>query len=72
MDTIPPEFSAALKAAGLETFFTACTPAHRREYLKWIGEAKKPATRDARIAQAVKMIAAKQKQEASNQVPHRL
>jgi uncharacterized protein YdeI (YjbR/CyaY-like superfamily) len=63
MDTIPPEFSAALKSAGLEKIFAGCTPAHRREYLKWIGAAKKPATRDARIAQAVKMIAAKQKQE---------
>jgi uncharacterized protein YdeI (YjbR/CyaY-like superfamily) len=65
METVPPEFATALKAARLEKFFADCTPAHRREYLKWIGEAKKPATRDARIAQAVKMIAAKQKTEDS-------
>jgi len=63
MNEIPSEFAAALKAAGLEKFFAECTVAHRREYLKWIGEAKKPETRMARSQQAAKMLAAKRKQE---------
>ena len=63
MNEIPSEFAAALKAAGVEKFFAECTAAHRREYLKWIGEAKKPETRVARSQQAVKMLAAKRKQE---------
>ena len=64
MDEIPAEFAAELKAAGLEEFFTDCTPSHRREYLKWIGEAKKPETRSARSRQAVKRLAAKRAEEA--------
>ena len=56
---IPAEFAAALKAAGLQAFFADCTPSHRREYLKWIGEAKKPETRATRIQKVVQMIAAK-------------
>ncbi|MFM5908128.1 MAG: YdeI/OmpD-associated family protein [Novosphingobium sp.] len=51
---IPPEFDAALQAnpaakATLEAF----APSHRREYLDWISEAKRPETRDKRIAQAI-------------------
>ena len=59
MNDLPTDFSRALEEAGLSSFFAACTPAHRREYLKWIGEAKLSATRQARIAKAVKMIAVK-------------
>ncbi|HSY17462.1 MAG TPA: YdeI/OmpD-associated family protein [Candidatus Acidoferrales bacterium] len=63
MNDIPSEFAAALKAAGLEKFFAECTPSHRREYLKWIGEAKKPETRVARSLKAAQRLAAKRKQE---------
>ena len=54
---IPPQFTAALKAnpaakATLEGF----APSHRREYVEWISEAKRPETRDKRIAQAVEML----------------
>ena len=63
MESPTPEFSAALKAAGLARFFAGCTDAHRREYLKWIGDARKPGTRAARIKQAVQMLAAKQQAE---------
>ena len=49
MNDLPPEFAAALKTAGLADVFAGGTAAHRREYLQWIGEAKKPETRAARI-----------------------
>jgi uncharacterized protein YdeI (YjbR/CyaY-like superfamily) len=59
MTTTPQDFASALKAAGLAEFFTDCTNAHRNEYLKWIGEAKRPETRQARITKAVQMISNK-------------
>ena len=54
---IPPQFTSALEAnpaakATLEGF----APSHRREYVEWISEAKRPETRDKRIAQAVEML----------------
>jgi uncharacterized protein YdeI (YjbR/CyaY-like superfamily) len=30
---------------------------HRKEYRRWIAEAKRPATRETRVAKAVQMIA---------------
>jgi hypothetical protein len=53
-----PEFAAALrrnKAAAAA--FKAFPPSHQREYVEWIAEAKREATRDRRIAQAVEWIA---------------
>lgn len=63
MTEIPRDISAALTRAGLAGFFADCTRAHRNEYLKWIGEAKRPATRKARIEQAVRMISQKRAEE---------
>ena len=34
----------------------AFAPSHRREYVEWITEAKRPETRDKRIAQAIEML----------------
>ena len=67
MNKIPPDLTAALKAAGLDAFFAGCTANHQREYLKWIDEAKKPETRAARIQKSVQMISAKRAEEASRQ-----
>ena len=61
MPEIPRDFAEALQAAGLVAFFADCTAAHQREYLKWINEAKRPETRNKRIAQAVQMIAENQR-----------
>jgi uncharacterized protein YdeI (YjbR/CyaY-like superfamily) len=63
MSDIPKDFAEALEENGLHGFFTDCTSSHRREYLKWIGEAKKPETRMRRIEQAVEKIAAKKTEE---------
>jgi uncharacterized protein YdeI (YjbR/CyaY-like superfamily) len=54
---VPPEFTAALKkskpaAAAYAVFSPSC----QREYLEWIADAKRPETRDRRIAQAVAWI----------------
>jgi uncharacterized protein YdeI (YjbR/CyaY-like superfamily) len=54
----PEEFGAALqrnkKAAAV---FAAFSPSCKREYVEWIVEAKRPETRDKRIATAVEWIA---------------
>jgi uncharacterized protein YdeI (YjbR/CyaY-like superfamily) len=55
---IPPEFAAALKknkqaSAAFEAFSSSC----KREYIEWIADAKRPETRDKRIATAVEWIA---------------
>jgi uncharacterized protein YdeI (YjbR/CyaY-like superfamily) len=46
-------------------FFSGCTGPHQNEYLKWINEAKKPETRQNRIAKAVQLISAKCAEEAA-------
>jgi uncharacterized protein YdeI (YjbR/CyaY-like superfamily) len=58
-DNTPEDVLEALKASSLEGFFLDWSPAHRREYLNWIAEAKKPETRKKRIAKAMDMISAK-------------
>lgn len=55
---MPPDFAAALDAApAARAAFDAFTPGARRDYLEWIIEARRAATRAARIAQAVEWIA---------------
>lgn len=54
---MPDDLAAALAqhpaaAATLDGF----APSHRREYLEWITEARRPATRASRIAQAVEWL----------------
>jgi uncharacterized protein YdeI (YjbR/CyaY-like superfamily) len=63
MNDIPKEFDDALRKAGLSEFFADCTNAHRREYLKWITEARRPETRQQRIEKSLKMLAAKRTEE---------
>ncbi len=57
-DDVPPELADALAAAGLQERFDAMPSSHRREYTRWVSEAKKESTRRSRIEKAVAMIAA--------------
>jgi uncharacterized protein YdeI (YjbR/CyaY-like superfamily) len=53
-----PELSAALKRnKKAESAFAAFSPSAKREYFEWIVDAKRPETRDKRIATAVEWIA---------------
>ncbi|WP_456448080.1 YdeI/OmpD-associated family protein [Oceanithermus sp.] len=45
----------AVNAAAREAFW-ALPPSHRAEYLRWVGEAKKAATRAARAERMVRML----------------
>jgi uncharacterized protein YdeI (YjbR/CyaY-like superfamily) len=59
MNQIPQDVADELKSAGLAGFFADCTPAHRNEYLKWIGKAKRPETRKVRVGKMMQMISNK-------------
>jgi uncharacterized protein YdeI (YjbR/CyaY-like superfamily) len=65
MANTPKDFAAALKVGWLDEFFSGCTGPHRREYLKWIGEAKRPETRAKRITQSVKLLSFRQAEETA-------
>jgi uncharacterized protein YdeI (YjbR/CyaY-like superfamily) len=55
---VPPEFASALKKnKQASTIFEAFSPSCKREYIEWIVDAKRPETRDKRIATAVEWIA---------------
>jgi hypothetical protein len=54
----PKAFLDALRRrAGALARFQALRPSHRREYVEWIAEARRPETRARRVAQAVGWIA---------------
>ena len=51
---VPDDFATALAIASpAKRCFDQFTPGQRREYLEWIVDAKKPETREKRIAQAI-------------------
>jgi uncharacterized protein YdeI (YjbR/CyaY-like superfamily) len=54
---IHPEFAAALnEAPKAKAAFEGFAPSHRREYLEWIGEAKRDQTRRKRIGTAIEWL----------------
>lgn len=51
---VPAVLQAALAAAPIaRERFDALTPAHRREYVRWVSEARRADTRERRAAQTV-------------------
>ncbi len=55
--SVPADLARALRAdAGAEKNFARLPPSCRREYIKWIAEAKKPETRARRINSAIAML----------------
>lgn len=56
--SVPPELAAALKKNKLAaTTFETFSPSCRREYAEWIADAKRPETKQKRIAQSLEWIA---------------
>ena len=53
---VADDLRAALDDAGLTGTFSALSYSHQREYVLWIDEAKKPATRARRIAGTVERL----------------
>lgn len=56
---LPPEFEEALVAdSDARTKFQSMSFTHRKEYARWIGDAKREETRLRRVGQALEMIRA--------------
>jgi hypothetical protein len=54
---VPPALAAALNAdPPVRAAFDALAYTHRKEFARWVAEAKQETTRDRRVAQAVTMI----------------
>ena len=54
---LPDDLAAALNnASALRNVFLAMPPPHRREHLRYIGEAKRPQTRARRIERSLVRI----------------
>jgi hypothetical protein len=53
---VPPELQKLLKKEGLLDTFEALSFTNRKEYCRWITEAKKEETRQARLAKSVTML----------------
>jgi hypothetical protein len=58
---VPKDFAAALKKAGARAAFDALAYTHRKEHVRAIEDAKKPATRVRRIEQSVQMVLEKRR-----------
>ncbi len=55
---VPPALAEALRAsAKARKAFERMPPSHRREYIQWVTEAKKPETQARRAGKAVERIA---------------
>jgi uncharacterized protein YdeI (YjbR/CyaY-like superfamily) len=59
MEVLPKDIRKALNESNIQSVFESLPPSHRREYLKWIEEAKKPETRASRIQKMCQMLQSK-------------
>ena len=53
---VPPQFQKLMERENLLPFFEKLSYTHRKEYCRWIAEAKKEETREKRLAKAVEMM----------------
>jgi uncharacterized protein YdeI (YjbR/CyaY-like superfamily) len=53
---VPAKFKELMKREGLLPFFERLSYTHRKEYCRWIAEAKKEETQLRRLAKVVEML----------------
>ena len=53
---VPPQFENLMKKEGLLPVFKKLSYTHRKEYCRWIAEAKKEETRLKRLEKAIEML----------------
>jgi hypothetical protein len=53
---VPPDLAKALKAGLVRATFDALSFTHRKEYVRWIEEAKREETRQRRLKETVEML----------------
>jgi hypothetical protein len=60
--SVPPDLAQALKAnPAASAFFRQLAYSHRKEYVRWIEEAKRAETRKARVKKALEMLGNRKK-----------
>lgn len=57
LNPMPPDVAAAIDARGLGEAWAARPPYQRNDYLGWIARAKRPETRERRLAQMLDELA---------------
>jgi hypothetical protein len=53
---VPTQFAALMKESGLAPVFEKLSYTHRKEFCRWISEAKKEETRQTRTMKAIEML----------------
>jgi hypothetical protein len=53
---VPAQFEKLIKKEGLLTVFKRLSYTHRKEYCRWIAEAKRDETRSRRLEKAIEML----------------
>jgi uncharacterized protein YdeI (YjbR/CyaY-like superfamily) len=53
---VPSDLAGLMKKHGVRDFFDALSFTHRKEYCRWITEAKKEETRAARLTKSIDMM----------------
>ncbi len=61
--TVPPALRKALAASGLAPTFAKYAPSHRKAFVEYVTEAKRPETRIVRIARCINMVRKGQKRD---------
>jgi len=54
---VPDDLASAVEAAGAGAFFDGLAPSHRKEWVRWVEDAKKVETRTSRVARAAAALA---------------
>ncbi|MBN2494530.1 MAG: YdeI/OmpD-associated family protein [Deltaproteobacteria bacterium] len=59
---VPPELERALDGCQrARAFFDSLAPSYRRNYVRWVAEAKRAETRERRVSEAVRLLASGEK-----------
>jgi hypothetical protein len=59
---VPAELAAAFaQEPAVEAFFTGLAPSHRKEWVRWVEEAKKPETRATRVEKTLEALRGQRK-----------
>jgi len=53
---VPAEFAEAMNAAAVTAIYEKLSYTHRKEYCRWISEAKREETKVKRVKKAVEML----------------
>jgi hypothetical protein len=53
---VPKDLASALRRSGMRKTFDALSYSHRKEYVEWVAQAKRPQTRATRMAKVIEAV----------------